>query len=125
MTATVAAPSAPPAPFLSTRRGRLTLLLLCGAQFIVVLDTTIVNVALPSIQHALHFSQQSLQWVASSYALTFAGFLLLGGRAADLLGRRRVFLSGVIVFSVSSLIGGLAGSEGMLIGARAVQGLGG
>src|SRR5262245_10649551 len=73
------------------RRGLLILLLLCGAQFLVVLDATIVNVALPSIQHALHFSAQNLQWVASGYALTFAGFLLLGGRAADLLGRRRIF----------------------------------
>ena len=110
---------------LSTTRGRLILVLLCGAQFLVVLDSTIVNVALPSIQRALHFSEQSLQWVASGYALTFAGFLLLGGRASDLLGRRRVFLSGVLVFSISSLIGGLAGSEGMLIGARVAQGVGG
>jgi EmrB/QacA subfamily drug resistance transporter len=90
-----------------------------------VLDSTIVNVALPSIQRALHFSEQSLQWVASGYALTFAGFLLLGGRSADLLGRRRVFLTGVLVFSISSLVGGLAGSEAMLIGARVAQGIGG
>jgi EmrB/QacA subfamily drug resistance transporter len=115
----------PPASLFSTRRGRLILLLLCGAQFLVVLDSTIVNVALPSIQRALHFSEQSLQWVASGYALTFAGFLLLGGRSADLLGRRRVFLTGVLVFSVSSLAGGLAGSEAMLIGARVAQGIGG
>jgi EmrB/QacA subfamily drug resistance transporter len=113
------------ASFFSTRRGRLILLLLCGAQFLVVLDSTIVNVALPSIQRALHFSEQSLQWVASGYALTFAGFLLLGGRAADLLGRRRVFLTGVLVFSISSLVGGAAGSEGMLIAARVAQGVGG
>src|SRR5512142_396793 len=115
----------PSASLFSTRRGRLILLLLCGAQFLVVLDTTIVNVALPSIQRALHFSQQSLQWVTSGYALTFAGFLLLGGRSADLLGRRRVFLAGVVLFSASSLIGGLSGSEGMLIGARVAQGIGG
>lgn len=113
-----------PAP-LSTRRGVLTLLLLCGAQFLVVLDATIVNVALPSIQRALHFSEQNLQWVASGYAISFAGFLLLGGRSADLLGRRRVFLAGVVLFSVSSLAGGLAGSQGMLIGARIAQGMGG
>ncbi len=123
-TATRSSPPTPPAP-LSTRRGLLTLLLLCGAQFLVVLDSTIVNVALPSIQRALHFSEQSLQWVASGYAITFAGFLLLGGRSADLLGRRRVFLAGVILFSAASLAGGLAGSEGMLIGARIAQGMGG
>ena len=118
-------PEAPPDSLFATRRGRLILLLLCGAQFLVVLDSTIVNVALPSIQRALHFSEQSLQWVASGYALTFAGFLLLGGRSADLIGRRRVFLTGVLVFSASSLAGGLAGSEATLIGARVVQGIGG
>jgi EmrB/QacA subfamily drug resistance transporter len=110
---------------LSSRRGLLILLLLCGAQFLVVLDATIVNVALPSIQRALHFTEQNLQWVASGYALTFAGFLLLGGRAADRLGRRRIFMAGVLLFIASSLAGGLAGSSGMLIGARLVQGLGG
>ncbi len=110
---------------LSTRRGLLILLLLCGAQFLVVLDATIVNVALPSIQVALHFTEQNLQWVASGYALTFAGFLLLGGRAADRLGRRRIFSSGVLLFIAASLAGGLATSSGMLIGARLVQGLGG
>ena len=110
---------------LSTRRGLLILLLLCGAQFLVVLDATIVNVALPSIQRALHFTEQNLQWVASGYALTFAGFLLLGGRAADRLGRRRVFMAGVMLFIASSLAGGLATSSAMLIGARLVQGLGG
>lgn len=107
------------------RRNLLILLLLCGAQFLVVLDSTIVNVALPSIQRALHFSEQNLQWVASGYALTFAGFLLLGGRSADLLGRRRVFLAGVLVFSAASLAGGLATTGGFLIGARLVQGMGG
>src|SRR5215467_4017147 len=110
---------------LSTRRGLLILLLLCGAQFLVVLDATIVNVALPSIQRALHFTAQNLQWVASGYALTFAGFLLLGGRAADLLGRRRIFMAGITVFIAASLAGGLATSSGMLLGARFVQGLGG
>jgi MFS family permease len=110
---------------LSTRRGLLILLLLCGAQFLVVLDATIVNVALPSIQRALHFTPQNLQWVASGYALTFAGFLLLGGRAADLLGRHRIFMAGILLFIASSLAGGLSTSSGMLLGARFVQGLGG
>jgi EmrB/QacA subfamily drug resistance transporter len=110
---------------LSSRRGLLILLLLCGAQFLVVLDATIVNVALPSIQRALHFTEQNLQWVASGYALTFAGFLLLGGRAADVLGRRRIFVAGVLLFIAASLAGGLATSSAMLIGARLVQGLGG
>src|SRR5215469_5242186 len=110
---------------LSSRRGLMILLLLCGAQFLVVLDATIVNVALPSIQRALHFTPQNLQWVASGYALTFAGFLLLGGRAADRLGRRRIFTAGVLLFIASSLAGGLATSPGMLIAARLAQGFGG
>jgi MFS family permease len=100
--------SAPAAPFLSTRRGLLTLILLCGAQFLVVLDQTIVNTALPSIERALHFSVHDLQWVLSGYIITFGGFLLLGGRAADLLGRRRIFTAGLVVFSLASLAGGLA-----------------
>ena len=90
----------------------------------VILDVSIVNVALPSIQKDLHFSQGDLQWVLSAYALTFGGFLLLGGRAADLLGRRRVFMVGVALFTAASLACGLSNSEGMLIAARAVQGLG-
>jgi EmrB/QacA subfamily drug resistance transporter len=110
---------------LSSRRGLLILLLLCGAQFLAVLDATIVNIALPSVQRALHFTPQNLQWVASGYALTFAGFLLLGGRAADQLGRRRVFMTGVLVFITASLASGLAPSSGVLIAARLVQGLGG
>jgi EmrB/QacA subfamily drug resistance transporter len=127
MTTLTAAAASPPAAgsALSSRRGLLILLLLCGAQFLVVLDATIVNVALPSIQRALHFTEQNLQWVASGYALTFAGFLLLGGRAADRLGRRRIFMAGVLLFIASSLAGGLATSSAMLIGARLVQGLGG
>src|SRR5215469_17865241 len=120
-----AAASADGGAGLSGRRGALILLVLCGAQFLVVLDATIVNVALPSIQRALHFTTQNLQWVASGYALTFAGFLLLGGRAADLLGRRRIFMAGITVFIGASLAGGLATSSGMLLGARFVQGLGG
>jgi len=108
----------------SARRKWLALALLCTVQFMVVLDIAIVNVALPSIQTDLGFSQENLQWVISAYALLFGGFLLLGGRAADLLGRRRIFLVGLAVFTVASLLSGLAWSEGALIGARAVQGLG-
>jgi len=108
----------------SARRKWLALALLCTVQFMVVLDIAIVNVALPSIQTDLGFSQENLQWVISAYALLFGGFLLLGGRAADLLGRRRIFLVGIVVFTAASLLSGLAWSEGALIGARAVQGLG-
>jgi EmrB/QacA subfamily drug resistance transporter len=100
------------------------LILLCIAQFVVVLDASIVNVALPSIGSALHFSKENLSWVVNAYILTFGGFLLLGGRAADLLGRRRVFMTGLIVVAVASLAAGFASSEGQLIAARAAQGLG-
>jgi EmrB/QacA subfamily drug resistance transporter len=102
----------------------LALALLSVVQFMVVLDIAIVNVALPSIQVDLGFSQQNLQWVISAYALVFGGFLLLGGRAADLRGRRRIFLAGLIVFTLASLFAGLAWSEASLITARALQGLG-
>jgi EmrB/QacA subfamily drug resistance transporter len=102
----------------------LVLVLVCIAQFMVILDATIVNVALPSIQHGLHFSPTSLQWIVNAYALVFGGFLLLGGRASDLLGRQRLFIAGVIVFTVASLINGIATSSGVLIGGRALQGLG-
>jgi EmrB/QacA subfamily drug resistance transporter len=95
------------------------------AQFMVVLDVSVVNVALPSIRHSLHFSEQDLQWVVNAYTVTFAGFMLLGGRAADLLGRRRVFVGGLFLFAFASFIGGIANSQVMLITARAVQGLGG
>jgi EmrB/QacA subfamily drug resistance transporter len=108
----------------SARRKWLGLALLLLVQFMVVLDIAIVNVALPSIQTDLGFSQENLQWVISAYALLFGGFLLLGGRAADLLGRRRLFLAGIALFTVASLVSGLAWSEGALIGARALQGLG-
>jgi EmrB/QacA subfamily drug resistance transporter len=108
----------------SDRRRWLVLALLATAQFVVVLDAAIVNVALPSIGRGLHFSQDSLSWVVNAYVLTFGGFLLLGGRAADLVGRRAVFITGLIVFALASLAGGLAQSEGWLIAARAVQGLG-
>jgi EmrB/QacA subfamily drug resistance transporter len=110
--------------FLSTRRGKLTLVLLCAVAFMDFVDASIVNIALPSMQRDLHFSVQGLQWVPSAYLLTYGGFMLLGGRAADLLGRRRVLAAGVVVIGVSSLIGGLATSAGMLVGARLVQGLG-
>jgi EmrB/QacA subfamily drug resistance transporter len=110
--------------FLATRAGKLTLALVCLAGFLDFIDTTIVNVALPSIGEHLHFSVQNLQWTVSGYLLTYGGFLLLGGRAADLLGRRRLFLTGTTLFGVSSLLGGLAASEGMLICARLAQGLG-
>ena len=100
------------------------LVLLCVAQFMVVLDFSIVNVALPAMQHSLGFSQQNLQWVVSAYALTFGGFLLLGGRAADILGRRRVVMAGLGLFALASLVGGVAQFQWVLIAARAFQGLG-
>jgi EmrB/QacA subfamily drug resistance transporter len=103
----------------------LVLVLVCLAQFMVVLDATVVNVALPSIQRDLQFSPNDLQWVINSYTLVFGGFLLLGGRAADLFGRQRLFLAGVSVFTVASVINGLATSSEMLIAGRALQGLGG
>src|SRR6267154_1448952 len=106
------------------RRKWLALALLSAVQFMVVLDIAIVNVALPSIKIDLGFSQENLQWVISAYALFFGGFLLLGGRAADLLGRRRLFLAGIVLFTFSSLLAGLAWSEGSLIAARSFQGLG-
>jgi EmrB/QacA subfamily drug resistance transporter len=102
----------------------IALVLLCAAQFMVVLDASIVNVALPSVKTALDFSQENLQWVVNAYTLVFGGFLLLGGRLADLLGRRRVFIGGLFLFSFASLIGGFAQSEGWLIAARGLQGLG-
>src|SRR6476469_405583 len=102
-----------------------TLVVVCLAQFMVVVDATIVNVALPSIQKGLHFSSGDLQWVINSYTLMFGGFLLLGGRAADFFGRRRLFIAGVAVFSGASLLNGLATSSEMLIIGRGLQGLGG
>jgi EmrB/QacA subfamily drug resistance transporter len=110
--------------FLQTRRGKLTLLLLCAVAFIDFIDASIVNIALPSIQRALHLSVQNLLWIPSGYLLTYGGFMLLGGRAADLLGRRRVLVAGTTLIAVSSLIGGLAGNSGVLVGARLAQGIG-
>ncbi|HME01944.1 MAG TPA: DHA2 family efflux MFS transporter permease subunit [Solirubrobacteraceae bacterium] len=112
-------------PSLDTPRAKnRALLLLAMTQFVVVIDASIVNVALPSIGSALHFSRVDLSWVVNAYTLTFGGFLLLGGRLSDLLGRRRMFMVGLVVFSLASLAGGLAQSEAWLITARAVQGLG-
>src|SRR6184192_3783657 len=102
----------------------LGLAVLVAAQFMVVLDIAIVNVALPTIKTDLHFSQEGLQWVITAYSILFGGVLLLGGRSADLLGRRRMFMAGLVLFTVSSLLDGLAWSEGSLIAFRALQGLG-
>jgi EmrB/QacA subfamily drug resistance transporter len=102
----------------------IALAIVCAAFFMTVLDVSIVNVALPSIERSLHFSRSGLQWVITAYAITFGGFLLAGGRAGDLLGRRRMFLVGVVVFTVASLLCGFAWSSGVLIASRAVQGLG-
>jgi EmrB/QacA subfamily drug resistance transporter len=106
------------------RRLGLALVVIATAQLMVVLDATIVNVALPHIQNALGFSGSGLEWVVNAYALTFGGLLLLGGRAGDILGRRRVFIAGIILFSAASLLGGFANSEAWLLGARALQGVG-
>src|ERR1700740_1074184 len=115
-----------------SRRGRagavnpwLVLVIACLAQFMVVLDASVVNIALPSVQRGLHFSAANLQWIVNGYTLIFGGSLLLGGRAADLLGRKRLFVAGVILFSAASLLNGLAQTSAMLIAGRALQGLGG
>ena len=110
---------------LTQRQKLFALALLATTQFVIVLDAAIVNVALPTVGRELGFSQDNLAWVINAYVLTFGGFLLLGGRLADLLGRRRLFIAGLFVFSVASLLGGLATSEGQLIAARALQGFGG
>ncbi|GAA3452429.1 MFS transporter [Dactylosporangium matsuzakiense] len=109
---------------LSTRRGVYTLLLLCTVQFMDIIDSSIMNVALPSIRDDLGFTQQRLQWVLSGYLVTYGGFLLLGGRAADLLGRRRLLVIGTALFAACSLAGGLATNAGLLVGARVAQGVG-
>ena len=116
--------SSPVTSYLSTRRGKLTLLLLCFVAFLDFVDASIVNVALPSIRHDLHISVQNVQWVLSGYLLTYGGFMLLGGRAADLMGRRRVLVSGTVVFAVASLAAGLAGNETAVVSARLAQGVG-
>jgi EmrB/QacA subfamily drug resistance transporter len=109
----------------SERRRWIALAVLCLGQLMMVLDATIVNVALPSIQRELHFTQANLTWVIDGYLITFGGFLLLAGRFGDLVGRKRVFLSGLVLFTAASIVCGLAGSQAMLIGARLVQGVGG
>src|SRR3954454_4937565 len=106
------------------RRRASALIVVCLAQLMIVLDVTIVNVALPSIQHDLHFRQASLTWVVNAFLVTFGSLLLLAGRLGDLLGRKRAFLAGVVTFTVASLLCGIAPSEGALIGARFLQGIG-
>ena len=118
-TATASPASAPP------RRLGLALAVIATAQLMVVLDATIVNVALPHIQTALGFSDSNLEWVVNAYALTFGGLLLLGGRAGDLLGRRRIFIAGIVLFSLASLLGGFATDQAWMLAARALQGVGG
>jgi EmrB/QacA subfamily drug resistance transporter len=110
--------------FLATRRGKLTLALFCAIAFLDFVDASIVNIALPDIRKDLHFSVQNLQWVLSGYLLTYGGFMLLGGRLGDLLGRRRVLVAGTSLFAASSLLGGFAQNGGALVGARLAQGLG-
>src|SRR5215467_3839878 len=110
---------------LEGRKRWWALIVLCLGVLMIVLDTTIVNVALPSIRTDLHFTETALVWVVNAYMLTFGGFLLLGGRLGDLYGQRRLFLGGIVAFTLASLACGLAGSQTMLVAARAVQGLGG
>src|SRR5580700_10401525 len=117
-------PATAPSPPETRGPSWLLLAVVCVGQFMVVLDLSIVNVALPAMQTDLHFSTTQLQWVVNAYALTFGGFLLLGGRAADLFGRRKIFILGLAMFSGASLICALAPNEGLLIAARALQGLG-
>jgi len=110
--------------FLATRRGKLTLALLCGIAFLDFVDGSITNVALPSIRRSLDFSVDGLTWIPSAYLLTYGGFMLLGGRLADLIGRRRVLVTGIVIIAISSTVGGFAQSAGVLVGARLAQGLG-
>jgi EmrB/QacA subfamily drug resistance transporter len=110
--------------FLATRRGKLTLALLCAIAFLDFVDASITNVALPSIRSSLDFSVDGLQWVPSGYLLTYGGFMLLGGRLADLFGRRRVLVTGILIIGSASMVGGFAQSAGVLVAARLAQGLG-
>ncbi|MDT4977998.1 MAG: hypothetical protein QOG98_3756, partial [Pseudonocardiales bacterium] len=129
----IESPSAPPTVAAAPSRRRLfphghpglVLTLILSSQLMVVLDATIVNIALPDIKSALHFSPAGLSWVVNAYTLTFGGLLLLGARAGDILGRRRTFLAGIGLFTLASLLGGFAQSSGQLLAARAVQGIGG
>jgi EmrB/QacA subfamily drug resistance transporter len=124
-TAAASNATATPSSGAPQRRLGLALAVIATAQLMVVLDATIVNVALPHIQTALHFSGTNLEWVVNAYALAFGGLLLLGGRSGDLLGRRRIFIAGILLFSLASLLGGFATSEAWLLTARVVQGIGG
>src|SRR5882762_4173669 len=110
---------------LSNERRWLALYVLCLGELMIVLDTTIVNVALPSIREALRFTETSLVWVVNAYMLTYGGFLLLGGRLGDLFGQRKLFLLGIALFTLASVACGVSSSQGLLVAARAVQGLGG
>jgi len=121
---TVASASASAAPAAADRRRWATLAIVCLAQLMIVLDVTIVNVALPAIQQNLHFSQGNLTWVVNAFLVTFGSLLLLTGRIGDLVGRKRVFLAGLITFTVASLLCGVAPSQGALVGARFLQGIG-
>jgi MFS family permease len=124
MSDAMTASTAPPESFLATERGKAILAVLCLATFLDVMDGAIVNVAMPTIRTHLGFSVQNLQWVLSGYMVTYGGFLLLGGRAGDLIGRRRLLVAGTALFAAASLACGLAGSQGLLVGARLVQGFG-
>src|SRR5438309_8608629 len=115
---------APAPPAVPDRRRWASLAVVCLAQLMIVLDVTIVNVALPSIQHDLHFSQSNLTWVVNAFLVTFGSLLLLAGRLGDLAGRKRVFLAGVVTFTFASLLCGIAPSQGALIAARFLQGIG-
>src|SRR5436305_10803661 len=115
----------PTRTFPRTDSRRWLLIAVCLAQFMVILDVSIVNVALPSIRSGLHFSTIGLQWVVNAYTIAFAGFLMLGGRLADLLGRRRVFMVGTALFAIASLACALVASRGLMIGARTLQGFAG
>src|SRR6202022_4645280 len=124
-TTTASRPTAETLPGANDRARWIALVVLCVGVLMIILDQTIVNVALPSIQRDLGFSQSSLAWVVNAYLITFGGVLLLAGRFGDLIGRRRMFLIGLAVFTAASLLCGLANSQGLLIGARFLQGLGG
>src|SRR5271155_4053386 len=125
MTALLSRPTTPTDTAASERRRWIALAVLCLGQLMMVLDATIVNVALPSIQRELHFAQANLTWVIDGYLITFGGFLLLAGRFGDLVGRKKVFLSGLVLFVCASILCGVSDSQGMLIGARLLQGVGG
>src|ERR1700678_540463 len=114
----------PPAAFVWTRRHVLALIVLCLAALLDTVDVTVVNVAMPAIRESLRFSESGLSWMVNAYLVPFGGFLLLGGRAGDLLGRRRVLVAGTVLFAASSLACGLADSQGRLVGAPLAQGLG-